>query len=46
MNPVELIEFLGYTTAYEPFDRYLLENGVKNRPNLEGGGFIISVCLF
>jgi len=42
MNLLEVIEFLGYTTAYEPFDKFLFKNGIKKRPNFEDGGFTIA----
>ena len=32
MDTTKLINFLGYTSIYEPFDDYLLSIGIKKRP--------------
>ena len=32
MDPKKLVEFLGHSSIYEPFDDYLLSIGIKKRP--------------
>jgi len=41
MNLLQLIEFLGHTTAHAPLDKFLHDHGVKKRPSLQHGGFLI-----
>ena len=41
MNLLELIAFLGHTTAYAPLDKFLHDHGVKKRPSLQHGGFTL-----
>lgn len=45
INAVELMQFLGHSSIYEPFDDYLHSHGIKKRPSTTGRNIELSVSI-